>query len=690
MKARIAHRIRGRARFKTPYSFTKNEYRGLSFYLQNLKGVNSCKISPLSGNIVLEYDERELPNICSFILNFNLNDLKDFENEDLYLPDEDGGIFEIIRDSFYGRLAFLLLLPLPVRNLITLGKSLKFIKRGLASLMAKDLSVEVLDGTAIAISLATNEFSTASSIMFLLNLGEKLEDWTFKKSKRDLAHSLELNVDKVFVLENGKKILKALKEVCEGDVVEVETGSVIPVDGEVLEGIGMVNQASFTGESLAVPKNPGKSVFAGTVLEEGNLHILTRKKYNESRINHIIDLIEDSEKNKALAQKQAESTADALVKFSFIGAGLAFLLTGSFIRAKAFLMVDYSCALKLTIPIAVMSGMSQASEYDILVKGGKFMENLAESDTIVFDKTGTLTKSQPKVEDIITFEGFDKNEALRIAACLEEHFPHSIANAVVEAAKEKDLVHEEMHTEPKYIVAHGISSSIDGKPALIGSYHFIFEDEKVPIDREKEKIINDLKKTHSLLYLAIDSKLIAVICIDDPLRDDAKETIAELRNLGFKKIVMLTGDAENSAAHVAKELNLDYYKSQVLPEDKASYIMDLKNKGHKIVMIGDGINDSVALSNAHVGISMQKGADIAKEISDITIGGDDLKSLVYLVRISRGLKERIKIDYRQIISFNSALILLGFLGILSNTSSAFLHNSSTVLSAMKNMQKYKI
>ena len=505
-----------------------------------------------------------------------------------------------------------------------------------------------------------------------------------------MARTLELNIDKVFVVEGKEKVLKDLSDVAIGDVVEVMMGTTIPVDGKVVKGMGMVNQSSFTGESVPVKKEEGKTVFAGTVLEEGMILVKTEKLYNESRLSHIIELIGESEKNKSLAQKKAENMADSLVKYSFLGAIVSYALTRSIDKAKAFLMVDFSCALKLTIPIAVMKAMSQAGEEDVLVKGGKYLENLAQADTIVFDKTGTLTKSTPTVEKVIAFDGHTEDGCLRIAACLEEHFPHSIANAVVDAAIQKGLRHDEMHSETEYIVAHGIKSKIEGKEALIGSAHFIFEDEGVRISEEKEQLIEELKENHSLLYLAYDNELIAVLCISDPLREDAKETIDALRELGFTNIAMLTGDAENSAHYVAQQLDLDYYQSQVLPEDKANYVKAQKELGRKVVMIGDGINDSVALSGADVGIAMHKGADVAREIADIAIGSDDLHSIVKVVRIAKELDERVKTDYRKIISFNSLLIALGYFQVITNTTSSFLHNGSTVAIALDNMKEYAV
>ncbi|MDO5715479.1 MAG: heavy metal translocating P-type ATPase [Tissierellia bacterium] len=693
MKARIAHRIKGRTRFCTPYKLTHKEANGLKYLLENMDGVYHCKVHPISGSFVVEYEDHVLPKICRYILELKIDDLSKvlIENRD-FVPQEERELFHVFRDAFERRFVMRRLLPYPLRTVAILLRAGKFIKRAWDQYqITQGLNVEILDATAITVSMMGGEFGAAASIMFLLDLGEQLEDWTFKKSKSDLARSLTVNVDRVFVVdEKGNKSLKALEEIQKGEWVEVTMGNTIPVDGKVVSGIAMVNESSFTGESMPVKKIKGNGVFAGTALEEGKLIVQTTSQYDESRIHRIIDLISESEKNKSEAQKRAENLADALVKYSFLGAAVTFLLTGSFTKAKAFLMVDFSCALKLTIPIATMSAMRQASEEEVLVKGGKFLEELSHADTIVFDKTGTLTQAQPMVKEIITFEGNLRDDCLRIAACLEEHFPHSIATAVVEKAKAEGLHHEEMHSEPQYIVAHGIASTINGRQALIGSEHFIFEDEKVNYPAHKRELVEKLKEKYSLLYLAYDGELIAVLCIHDPVRPDAKRTIDQLRNLGFDNIVMLTGDHENSAAHVAKTLGVDYYKSQVLPEDKANFIRQEKEKGHKVVMIGDGINDSVALSMADIGISMYQGADIAREISDIAIGNDSLDSLVDVVKIAKALNCRIDRDYRGIIGFNSLLIVLGVFGIINNTTSSALHNSSTIVTAFGNMKSYTL
>lgn len=691
MKASIASRTLGRCRFLYIDKLRDCDVNKLKYKIEELSGVKSCKISPLANSITVNYEESYLPKIAKFILDFDLEDLRDFEIDDAdFVPQEERELFHIFRDAIYRRIFFAHILPMPIRPIGVLIKALPYIKAGIKSLRDRKLKVEVLDAAAIGISILDGEFGDAGNIMFLLELGEELEDYTLKKSKEDLAQSLKLNVEKVFVIEGDKKYLKKLEDLEINEIVEVNVGSTIPVDGEILKGYGMVNESSLTGESLAVKKEEGKTVFAGTVLEEGAILVRTRKKYDESRINHIIELIGESEKNKSLAEKKADSIADSIVKYSFLGAGITYLLTRNFIKAKSFLMVDFSCALKLTIPIATMKAISSSSEREILVKGGRYLEKLAQADSIIFDKTGTLTKSEPKVEKVIAFYDNDEDECLRIAACLEEHFPHSIANAVVKAAKDKNLNHEEMHSKPEYIVAHGIRSKIGEKEALIGSAHFILEDENIKIDEAQKNKIDKLKEDYSLLYLAFDEKLIAVICIDDPLREDAKYTIDSLRKLGFTKIAMLTGDAENSARAVAEKLDLDYYKAQVLPEDKKEYVDREKAEGRTVVMIGDGINDSIALSSADVGISMHEGADIAKEIADISIKSDSLKELIDVIKISKELEKRVHRSYRKIIFFNSALIALGVTGHLTNTSSAFLHNASTVAIAGRNMRDYRV
>ena len=689
MRASIKARTLGRSRFLFEDYLKKSNVNKLKYKIEKLKGVKTCEISPISKSIIVNYDEDYIGNIARFILDFDLKSLDNFEIDDAdFIPQVDKSIFHILRNAAYKRIIFGKIMPMPIRPFFTILRAYPFVKEGLKSIKNRKLDVALLDASAISVSIVTGQFADAASIMALLSLGEELEDYTLKKSRLNLKSSLALNIDQVLVKDGDKKVFKHLKEVEIGDLIYVSMGTTIPVDGEVIEGFGMVNESSFTGEAKAVEKNEKSSVFAGTVLEEGDLLVKAKKKYDDSRLNHIIKLIEDSEKNKSLAQIKAESMADSLVKYSFIGAGLTYLLTRNFIKAKSFLMVDYSCALKLTIPIAYMKAISQAGDENMLVKGGKYFESIAKADTIIFDKTGTLTKSEPEVKRVIAFD-INEDEALRIAACLEEHFPHSIARAVVKKAKEKNLNHEEMHSKPEYVMAHGIKSTIDGKPALIGSEHFILEDERIKISPDQGDLINSLKEEYSLLFMAFDNKLLAVLCIDDPIRKDAKETVSNLRKLGFTHIAMLTGDNENSARAVSKKLDLDFYKSQVLPEDKEEYIKKMKDMGRKVIMIGDGVNDSIALSQADVGISMSKGADLAKEISDVSIKTDSLKELVDLVKLSRSVDKRVKNDYEKIIAFNSLLIALGLTSFITNTQSALLHNISTVAIASDNMKKYK-
>lgn len=689
MRASIKARTLGRSRFLFEDYLKESNVNKLKYKIEKLRGVKTCEISPISKSIIINYDEDYIGEIARFILDFDIKSLDDFEIDDAdFIPQVDKSIFHILRNAAYKRIIFGKIMPMPLRPFFTILRAYPFVKEGLKSLKNRKMDVALLDASAISVSIVTGQFADAASIMALLSLGEELEDYTLKKSRLNLKSSLALNIDQVLVKDGDKKVFKHLKEVEIGDLIYVSMGTTIPVDGEVVEGFGMVNESSFTGEAKAVEKNEKSSVFAGTVLEEGDLLVRSKKKYDDSRLNHIIKLIEDSEKNKSLAQIKAESMADSLVKYSFIGSGLTYLLTRNFIKAKSFLMVDYSCALKLTIPIAYMKAISQAGDENVLVKGGKYFESIAKADTIIFDKTGTLTKSEPEVKRVISFD-IDEDEALRIAACLEEHFPHSIARAVVKKAKEKNLHHKEMHSKPEYVMAHGIKSTIDGKPALIGSEHFILEDEKIKISPDQGDLINSLKEEYSLLFMAFDNKLLAVLCIDDPIRKDAKETVSNLRKLGFTHIAMLTGDNENSARAVSKKLDLDFYKSQVLPEDKEEYIKKMKDMGRKVIMIGDGVNDSIALSQADVGISMSKGADLAKEISDVSIKTDSLKELVDLIKLSRSVDKRVRSDYEKIIAFNTLLIGLGLGSFITNTQSALLHNISTVAIASDNMKKYK-
>ena len=564
--------------------------------------------------------------------------------------------------------------------------SVKYIWLGVKTLWKRKIEVPVLDATAIGVSIFRGDFSTAGSVMFLLGIGELLEEWTHKKSVDDLARTMSLNTGKVWLRSEGTEVLVDADKIQAGDMVVVHMGNVVPFDGLIAEGEAMVNQASLTGESVPVRKVEGNSVYAGTVVEEGEAIITVKAVGGSSRYEKIAAMIEDTEKLKSGLESKAEHLADRLVPYTLGGTALTYLLTRNVTKAVSVLMVDFSCALKLAMPVSVLSAIREAGEYKITVKGGKFLEAVADADTIVFDKTGTLTKAEPTVAEIVPFNGQSEDELLRIAACLEEHFPHSMAKAVVDAAKKRKLDHEEMHSKVEYIVAHGISTTIEGKKAIIGSSHFVFEDEKCTIPEGMEERFKNLPNEYSHLYLAIEGSLAAVICIEDPLREEAPAVVKALKKAGFSKVVMMTGDSERTARAVAARVGVDEYYSEVLPEDKASFVEKEKAKGRKVVMLGDGINDSPALSAADAGIAVSEGAEIAREIADITIGADNLEGIVILKHISDALMKRIHNNYRTIVGFNTGLILLGVAGILQPTTSALLHNTSTLLIGMNSMK----
>ncbi len=583
----------------------------------------------------------------------------------------------------FGRKLFL---PKPVRIVYTVLRSAKYIYHGLRCLSKRRLEVPVLDATAITVSMLRSDFDTANSVMFLLGIGEILEDWTHKKSVSDLARSMSLNISSVWLLKDGQEILVPSEKIQKGDEVVVHMGNVIPFDGDVTAGEGMVNQSSMTGESMPVKKEQGGYVYAGTVVEEGELTVKVRAVSGGNRYEKIVTMIEDSEKLKSGLESKAEHLADRLVPYTLLGTGLAGLLTRNVTKALSVLMVDFSCALKLAMPIAVLSAIREAGGHHMTVKGGKYLEAMAEASTIVFDKTGTLTNARPVVKDVVTFDRRDPDEMLRIAACLEEHFPHSMAKAVVDAAKSKNLEHEEMHSKVDYIVAHGISSFIENKKVIIGSYHFVFEDEKCAIPEGEQEIFDHLSPEYSHLYLAIERRLAAVICIEDPIREEAAPVIRKLKASGINKIVMMTGDSERTAAAIARQVGIDEYYSEVLPEDKAAFVENEKKLGRKVIMVGDGINDSPALSAASVGIAISDGAQIAREIADITISANDLNEIVTLKRLSDLLMARIQKNYRRIVVINTALILLGVGGVIMPTTSALLHNMSTLIISLRSME----
>ena len=689
MKFTIKHESRGRMRVHMEqYRMTYEQADTLLYVIHNHRNVTFVKVYDRTADAVIEYvgDREQIIEL-----------LRHFHYESANVPQTviktsgrelNNSYQEKLIGSVVWHYSKKFLLPLPIRIALTIGRSVKYIGIGLKCLLQRKIEVPVLDATAITVSLITKDFSTASSIMFLLGIGELLEEWTHKKSVDDLARSMSLNVSKVWLkTPENQEILVESSKIEKGDKVVVHMGNVIPFDGEVLDGDAMVNQASLTGESVPVQRTVGNTVFAGTVVEEGEITIRVKEVEGNNRFDQIVTMIEESEKLKSELEGKAEHYADKLVPWTLGATGLTYLLTRNVTKAMSILMVDFCCALKLAMPISVLSAIREASLYNVTVKGGKFLEAVAEADTIVFDKTGTLTKAHPTVVDVVNFnDEYSSDDMLRVAACLEEHFPHSMAKAVVDAASKKGLSHEEMHTKVEYIVAHGIATSINGKRTVIGSYHFVFEDEKCVVPAGKEPLFESLPLYYSHLYLAIEGKLSAVICIEDPLRDEAAAVVTSLKKAGISKVVMMTGDSERTASVIAKKVGVDEYYAEVLPEDKAAFVEREKAKGRKVIMIGDGINDSPALSAANVGIAISDGAEIAREIADITVGSDDLYQIVTLKYISNALMKRIKSNYRKIVGFNSGLIALGVAGVLPPTTTALLHNGSTILISVNSMK----
>ncbi len=687
MKFYIKHESRGRIRIHLAQKrMSSVQAETLLYYLQNQNQVSFAKVYDRTGDGVICYEGERAAVIRMIQL---------FHYEEVELPT---GLLEssgrALNNEYQEKLISKViyhfgrkwLLPAPIRAIYTTVVSVKYIWKGIQTLAQGKIEVPVLDATAIGVSMLRGDYGTAGSVMFLLGVGELLEEWTHKKSVGDLARSMSLNVGKVWLKKDGQEILVPSEKIVAGDEIVVHMGNLIPFDGEVSNGEGMVNQASLTGESVPVRRTLGSVVYAGTVLEEGELTILVKQTGGSSRYEKITAMIEESEKLKSGLESKAEHLADRLVPYSLGGTALTYLLTRNATKALSILMVDFSCALKLAMPISVLSAIREANQHKITVKGGKFLEAVAEADTIVFDKTGTLTKAQPTVAEVVSFsETKSPDELLRIAACLEEHFPHSMAKAVVDAAKEKHLDHEEMHSKVEYIVAHGISTTINGEKAIIGSYHFVFEDENSIILEGMEEKFRHLPEEYSHLYLALEGVLAAVICIEDPLRPEAAEIIRQLKKAGLKKIVMMTGDSERTAKAIAKKVGVDEYYAEVLPEDKANFVEKEKAEGRKVIMIGDGINDSPALSAADVGIAISEGAEIAREIADITVAADDLAEILVLRMLSNRLMKRIHKNYRFIVTFNAGLILLGVGGILQPTTSALLHNTSTLYIGLKSM-----
>ncbi len=688
MEFKMQHEIKGRIRVHfTQKRMSYEQADLLQYYFSSLENVVSVKVYERTGDMTICYvgDRRDILN---HLERFTYEQAERFKpmigNSGRQLNAEN---FEKLVQKVALRYARKLFLPQPLRIAFTGFRSMGYIKKGLHALRRRRLEVSVLDAIAVGASMARGEYNTAGSIMFLLGIGEIMEEWTHKKSVNDLARSMSLNTSKAWLIRDGQEILVKTADIQLGDCVLVRMGNIIPFDGTVLSGEAMVNQASLTGEALPVKKEADGYVYAGTVIEEGEITIQVKAVSGSTRYEKIVRMIEDSEKLKSKAESKAEHLADRLVPYTLLGAALAWGLTRSATKAMTVLMVDFSCALKLAMPISVLSAIREASQNNITVKGGKYLEAMAEATTIVFDKTGTLTKAKPTVKEVIPFGEGTADEMLRIAACLEEHFPHSMAKAVVQAAKDKGLEHEEMHSKVEYIVAHGITSYIDGKRVVIGSHHFVFEDEGSIIEPQHMKKFEALSAEYTHLFLAIECTLAAVICIEDPIREEAWNVVKELKNNGINSVVMMTGDSERTAAAVAKKVGIDQYYSEVLPEDKARFVAEEKKAGKTVIMIGDGINDSPALSAADIGIAISDGAEIAREIADVTIAAEDLYEIVKLKQLSNCLQKRIQYNYRAIVGINAALIFLGLSGCIQSTTSALLHNTSTVLISLKDMQK---
>lgn len=689
MKFRIEHEIKGRMRMHLfQKSMTFEEADTLQYYLTGLDFVTSVKIYERSCNVAVSFTG-DRGQVLEALRRFRYDAV---EVPESYIENSGRAVNREYWDKLVNQVVIYgakkMFLPYSVRAVITAFKSIHYIKEGIRTLAEGKIEVPVLDGLAIGVSVFRCDYDTASSVMFLLGLGETLEEWTHKKSVGDLARSMSLNVNKVWLVDGEQQVLVGADTIRPGDRIVVQMGSMIPFDGVVATGEAMVNQASLTGESLPVAKNEDKYVYAGTVVEEGELTILVQQTKGGTKFEKIVTMIEETEKLKSSAESRAEHLADRLVPYTLAGTALTYLFTRNVTKALSVLMVDFSCALKLAMPLTVLSAIREANQHNITVKGGKFLEAVAEADTIVFDKTGTLTKAEPTVVDVVPFIDEDPDDLLKMAACMEEHFPHSMAKAVVDAAKAKNLIHEEMHSKVDYIVAHGISTFIDGKKAIIGSYHFAFDDEKCRIPEGMEEKFERLPRQYSHLFFCLEGRLAAVICIEDPLREEAADVVRMLKEEGIKKVVMMTGDSKRAAKSIAAKVGVDEFYYEVLPEDKAKFVETEKKAGRTVIMIGDGINDSPALSAADAGIAISDGAAIAREVSDITIGADNLCGLVILKRISNLLMKRINRNYRNIVGINGALIGLGVAGLVQPTMSALCHNTSTLaisLNSMKNL-----
>ena len=686
MKCTILHEGRGRMRVHVcNVRMTLHRADVLEAYLNHHDAIEKATVYERTGDVVLYYRGRradavqalsrykfDQPELDALVTTADSRKLNQEYQEKMC---------DLVAGHFFRKL----FLPAPIRAAYTVWRSIAFVWKGVRCLLRRRLEVEVLDALSIGVSVLRGDFSTAGSVMFLLNLGSLLEEWTRKKSLDDLARSMALNVDKVWVRSQGTEVLLPLTKVQPGDEIVVRSGNMVPLDGTVIEGEAMVNQAALTGESMPVRKAKGATVYAGTVVEEGECVFLAKAAGGANRYDKIVAMIEESEKLKSSTENRALELADKLVPWCLAGTVVTYALTRNVTRAISILMVDFSCALKLSMPLAVLSAMRECGTAHITVKGGKYLEALAKADTIVFDKTGTLTRATPQVVDIIPFSNSEKDDVLRLAACLEEHFPHSMANAVVRAAREQGLAHEEMHSEVEYIVAHGIASRVGGERVVIGSYHFVFEDEHCIVPADEQEKFDQMPAEYSHLYMAASGQLVGVICIADPLRPEAASVLRQLHKLGIRNTVMLTGDSYRTAEAIARQVGVDQFFAEVLPEDKANFVQKAKAEGHTVVMIGDGINDSPALSAADIGIAINSGAAIAREIADVTIKADSLEELVTLKTIANALQHRVNSNYRFVLSFNSTLIALGALGILQPAASAMLHNLSTIGISLRSM-----
>lgn len=694
----IAHDIPGRMRIRYGKDvFSPVEGEVLKRDLSNWTMIHSVEVNSITGSVLMQYDATCKDTLLKKLHNLNLGYLKEADTSDIVFRSQTPEVkamnaeykrrfFKIIGKRYFIRW----FLPTGIGNAITIYKSLGFIKEGLKSLSQMKVNVPLLDATSIGVSLLQKNFNIAGNIMMLLNISDLLEDYTRKKTKLELSNSLSIQFDKVWILEDGVEQEIAMSKLQKGDVVISQMGSMIPIDGEVVDGEAMINESSFTGEPLSKHVKKNDTVFAGTLVEEGKLFIRVRNLQDESRISNIVKMIDTNESLKASIQAKAEHLADSIVPFSFLGFFGVLALTRNVTRATSVLMVDYSCAIRLSTSIAVISAMLEASKRNVLVKGGKYLEAIKDADVIVFDKTGTLTNANPTVKKVVPLNGYTRDEVLRIAACLEEHFPHSVANAIVNQAKKEGLIHDEEHAKVEYIIAHGIATSLHGKRAIIGSDHFVFEDEDTEKTEDMDDVIHSLESegAGSLIYLAIDNQVAGIISIYDPVKAEAKQAIHNLKTLGMTKVVMLTGDCDSAAKAVAHELDLDDYRASVLPEDKAAYIQMLKDQGHTVIMVGDGINDTPALSTADVSISMQDSSDLARELADITLVSSNLNELVILRKLAMHLFDRIHANYRFIVAFNSSLIGLGALGLMSPNTTSLLHNGSTFAIAASSTRNY--